>query len=410
MVFSRRIYLWLLVFSLLAACQNEEPPPPTATPEPSPYTTFAPATVTFNGAAAAIPPAVPQTYFPSPAYGVHLSQWWHLDALKRDVALVQDMGFTWVKQKFAWRDIEPYAKGGYDWFRPDEIVERIDRSGLNLLVRLDVNPIWTLETVPEELWAENQPPVNYQDFGDFCFAVAERYRGRIQAYQVWNEPNLSREWGDRSPNPAEYTELLRVCYLGIKMGDPDAIVISAGLAPTGTQPPLAMPDTDFLQGMYEAGAAAYFDVLGVNAPGYKAPPETAPAFVADPANDLGGNAWAAFRHVETIRAIMVANGDEAKQVAILEMGWMRQQEYFPDYQWHGVTEQQQADYLVGAYEYAREHWQPWIGLMTTIYIADYDWQPETNEQYWWSIVLPDGTPTLAYEALRAMPKAAAEME
>ena len=83
---------------------------------------------------------------------------------------------------------------------------------------------------------------------------------------------------------------------------------------------------------------------------------------------------------------------------------MREQSYFPDYQWHGVTEQQQADYLVGAYEYAREHWQPWIGLMTTIYIADADWQPETNEQYWWSVILPDGTPTLAFEALKAMPK------
>jgi hypothetical protein len=42
--------------------------------------------------------------------------------------------------------------------------------------------------------------------------------------------------------------------------------------------------------------------------------------------------------------------------------------------------------------------------MTTIYFADYFWTPEGNEQYWWSIVLPDGTMRPAYEALRQMPK------
>ncbi|MBK9052457.1 MAG: hypothetical protein IPL78_16570 [Chloroflexi bacterium] len=391
-------WLWLLV-----ACQTNQPPTATSTPTLNSYTTFPAATVMFSGVPAAATSLTPQPAFSSPAYGIHLAQWWHLDALQQDLRRVQEMGFGWVKQKFAWRDIEPAVKGHYDWYRPDEIVNQVNQAGLNLLVRLDVNPAWVIEALPDELWGQNQPPVNYQDFGDFCYATAERYRGRIQAYQVWNEPNLSREWGNQSPNPREYTELLRVCYLGIKTADPAAIVVSAGLAPTGTQP-LAMPDTDFLQGMYDAGAAAYFDVLGINAPGYKAPPETDPAVTADPANGYGGHRWNAFRHVEDIRAIMVANGDEAKQVAILEMGWMREQTVFPDYQWHGVTEEQQAEYLVGAYEYAREHWQPWIGLMTTIYIADHDWQAETNEQYWWSIILPDGTRTLAYEALREMEK------
>lgn len=386
------------------ACQTNDPPLATSTPALNSFSTFPAATITFDGLPAAATSLAPQPAFPSPAYGIHLAQWWHLDALEQDVRLVQEMGFGWVKQKFSWRDIEPAMKGGYDWYRPDEIVNQVNRVGLNLLVRLDVNPVWTIESLPDELWGETQPPVNYQDYGDFCYAAAERYRGRIQAYQVWNEPNLSREWGNQPPNPREYTELLRVCYLGIKTADPAAIVISAGLAPTGTQLPLAMPDTDFLQGMYDAGAAAYFDVLGINAPGYKAPPDTDPTVTADPANGYGGHRWNAFRHVEDIRAIMVANGDEAKQVAILEMGWMREQTHFPDYQWHGVTEAQQAEYLVGAYQYAREHWQPWIGLMATIYIADRDWQAQADEQYWWSIILPDGTHTLAYEALQAMEK------
>lgn len=341
--------------------------------------------------------------FHSPEYGIHTAQWWHLDVFQnRDVPLAHDMGFGWVKQRFPWRDIE-HEKGAYDWFRADEMVTAVEQAGLKFLVRIDQQPLWSVISLPSAQITPNQPPVNFQDFGDFCHVLASRYRGRIAAYQVWNEPNLSREWGERAPDPAEYTALLKVCYEGIKSADPQAIVITAGLAPTGTEPPLAMPDDRFLQGMYDAGAAAYFDVLGLNAPGFKAPPETAPEDGVT-VEGLGGHRWNVFRHVEDMRAIMVQNGDEAKQVAILEMGWALYQEYHPSYTWHGVTEAQQADYLVGAYAYAEAHWQPWIGLMTTIYLADADWTAEKNEEYWWSVVLPDGTPRPAYFALQAMEK------
>lgn len=352
------------------------------------------------------PTREPWLLFNSPAYGVHLSQWWRLDALERDLGLTQEMGFGWVKQTFPWRNIEGAAKGEYDWFRPDEIVTTVtEKYGLNLIVRIDSHPLWTVQPyLPDEEITNNQPPYNYQDFGDFCFVLADRFAGRIKAYQVWNEPNLSREWGDKAPNPAEYTELLRVCYEGIKAADPDAIVISAGLAPTETPPPAAMSDTEFLQGMYAAGAAAYFDVLGLNAPGFKAPPDLAPETAVQNPDQWGGHRFNTFRHVEDMRAIMVANGDAQKQVAILEMGWILEQDIHQDYVWFGVTETQQADYLVGAYEYARQNWTPWIGLMTTLYMADADWTPEAHEQYWWSIVLPDGTPRQAFHALTEMEK------
>jgi hypothetical protein len=325
--------------------------------------------------------------------------WWKPDRIEDDLALVQEMGFGWVKQNFPWREIEGIEKGEYDWYRPDRIVDAVEAEGLKLIVRLDRQPFWSEPS--DNLWHENQAPGDLQDFGDFCGAVAGRYRGRIAAYQVWNEPNLSREWGELAPDPAHYTELLKTCYKAIKAADPQAIVISAGLAPTGTSSPSAMPDTDFLQGMYDAGAAVYFDALGVNAPGYKAPPELPPE-EAEQA-DYGGGRWFAFRHVEDMRDIMVANGDGRKQIAILEMGWTLDQ-INPDYSWFAVDESTQADYLVRAYQFAAKNWQPWIGLMTTIYIPDYGWTAENNEQWWWSIVLPDGTPRQAFFALRDMPK------
>jgi len=403
----------------VVSCGAQQVDGPTETSLPTPQAT---ATVPTTATAMALlpPPEVeivlhgtavpspeptrpPGQLFNSPEYGVHLSQWWHVDdVLPRDLELVQEMGFGWVKQAFAWRDIEGNAEGEYDWYRPDRIVEQATAANLNLLIRIDHQPLWSVQALVDKPITQNQPPANYQDFGDFCFALADRYKGRIQAYQVWNEPNLSREWGEQSPNPAEYTELLRVCYQGIKTADPEAIVISAGLAPTGTEPPVAMPDDAFLQGMYDAGAADYFDALGLNAPGYKAPPELPPEEGLN--EEWGGHRWNVFRHVEDMRAIMVANGDANKQVVILETGWILQQDIHPSYTWHGVTEAQQAEYLVGAYQFARENWQPWIGPIFTIYMADATWTPEEHEQYWWAIVLPDGTPRPAYLALKAMPK------
>jgi hypothetical protein len=284
----------------------------------------------------------------------------------------------------------------------DDVVRRVTSVATWLLARIDRQPFWS--QTPNTPQLDNAPPANLRDYGDFCFALADRYKGKIAAYQVWNEPNLAREWGNQPPNPARYVELLMVCYQGIKSADPDALVISAGMATTGTSSNEAMPDDWFIEQMYRAGAAPYFDLLGVNAPGYKAPPEMSADEVAQKP-EYGGQRFFAFRHVEDIRQIMEKYGDEAKQIAILEMGWTTDPLH-PDYAWHAVTEQQQADYLVRAYQYAYEHWSPWIGLMSMLTLADAAWTGN-DEQYWWAISYPDWPENRlrpAFNALRAMPK------
>lgn len=402
-----RIAAFLLLLVLGSACGGDAPratntalPPATDTvrPSPSPEATDTVVPPTPTTATVAPTPTAEDDWriFASPEYGVQAFMWWRPDLAVRDLQLIRDMGFGWVKQGFAWRDIETNVKGEYDWWKPDTIVQQVEDAGLDLIVRLDHQPFWAQADPGVPL--NNAPPADLQDFGDFCGALASRYEGRIAAYQIWNEPNLTREWGNEQPDPAAYTELLRACFEAIKEADPAAIVISAGLAPTGQTPPVAIPDTTFLQGMYDAGAGDYFDVLGLNAPGYAAPPEMSP----EEADEVYNHRSFTFRRVEDMRKIMVENGDEDKQVAILEMGWTTD-EINEEYSWHAVDAETQADYLVRAYQYARDNWQPWIGLMTTIYIADYTWTEE-NEQYWWAITLPDGTPRPAYYALQEMEK------
>jgi hypothetical protein len=342
----------------------------------------------------------------SPAYGMQIFPWWRSEVADRDMGLVKGAGFGWIKVNFGWRDIEGAGKGHLDWTVPDRVVEQVEQYGLKMVVRVDHQPVWAST-------ANNGPPADYQDYGDLLSAMAERYRGRIHAYEIWNEPNLSSEWGDRPPDAVEYVALLKIAYRCIKGADPQAIVISAGLAPTSRWDGLAVPDTIFLQQMYDAGAASYFDVLGVHGAGYKAPPETDPAVVAaDPVLHNGDPSLPerkrvyCFRHVEDMRQVMVHNGDGAKQVALLEFGWTSDPRPDSPYHWHAVSEEEKADYLVRAYRYAEENWQPWIGLMSLIYIADHYWTPD-DEQYWWAITRPSYPRTTlqpAYLCLKEMPK------
>ncbi|MDM8532243.1 beta-galactosidase [Anaerolineales bacterium HSG25] len=352
----------------------------------------------------------------SPDFSMQVFLFWQEEIADRDLSLVQDAGFTWVKQEFAWREIEGAGKGIYDWTRTDRIMDQIDAHGLKVIVRLGVQPEWA---APGVHMPEVGPPDNMQDFADFVTAVAERYQGRIDAYQIWNEPNLAREWGERPPNAAEYTELLKIGYESIKAVDPFPIVISAGLAPTTRNDDVARPDTYFIQEMYDAGAAPYFDALGAHGAGYASPPEEDPAVIAqtpglaNPGDFKEENNVPeelrrvyGFRHVEDVRAIMVKNGDEAKKVVLLEFGWTVDPRPDSPYKWHAITQEQQAEYFVNAYQYAKQNWRPWIGIMSLIYVANPQWH-QGDEQTYWSIIYP-GYPELnaapAYYNLKDMPK------
>jgi polysaccharide biosynthesis protein PslG len=116
----------------------------------------------------------------------------------------------------------------------------------------------------------------------------------------------------------------------------------------------------------------------------------------------GSQRFFTFRRVEDLRRIMVANGDARRQMAILETGWTRDF-VNPAYSWFAVNEKTQARHLVAAYRYAAEHWRPWVGLMTTIYMSDSRWTPK-DEEYHWGIISPEGWQLAPYPALANMPK------
>lgn len=346
-------------------------------------------------------PAVPapsaSTSTGGPEFGAQAFLWWRPEIAARDLDLMRDGGFNWVKQSFAWETIEGAGQGHYDWSVADRVVAAVNASGLKLLARLSVDPD------KSNFWA-GTPPGNSAAFANFAAAVAQRYNcqpgavGCIHAFQIWNEPNLAREWGGVRPNPAQYVDFLRTAYRAVKNVSPNALVISAGMAPTGSNDNNAMPDDIFYEEMYKAMAGnsnCCFDMLGVHGAGFAAPPELDPAEAAANKAQYGGYRFFAFRHVEDIRAIMVKYGDSNKKIVLLEFGWTFDS-VNPAYKWHGadagIDQLVQGQYLKRAYEYAAANWQPWIGLMSMLTMPNLDWvndgNPQDEEQYWWAIMEP----------------------
>lgn len=388
--------LFAFLVASVACSSAPPPPPPTVVPVPTVVVpTPAPAPAAKGG-----PVAGDVARMKSPESSIQVFLWGSAQA-ERDLKLAKDAGFTWVKQMFQWDYIEKGGKGKFEWNEPDRLVKMASQSGLKVVARIDWTPRWALD--PKVNQISNGPPANYADFGDFVYALVSRYKtgspnGTINAYEIWNEPNLAREWGGKAPSASEYVELLKVAFTAAKKADPNAVVVTAGLTPTGTTSPEARPDDIYLEEMYRAGAKEYFDVLGVHAAGFKAPPEMSLDEIAAK-KELGGQRFFGFRRVEDLRQIMVKNGDEKKQVMVLEMGWTTDNRSGSPYAWHAVTEKEKGDYLVRAYQYAQKNWSPWIGVMSSIYISAPHWTTK-DEQFYWSLTDPDGTPRPSYTILK----------
>jgi hypothetical protein len=347
---------------------------------------------------------------PSPGYGVHVFLGYTPEATQRDIALAKNGGFTWVKQRMEWNALAPDEQGQMKpevLAKYDAIVNAVAASGLKLIVRVGEPPAWAASLKKTIVSYTKQPPADPAPddlstsgpFANFLYGLASRYAGKVAGWQIWNEPNLYREWG-QSPDPAGYARLLKTAYHVIKAGDPNTLVISAGMSPTGVGRPEALPDDTYIEEMYQSftnrSSNGYFDVLGAHGAGYKAPPEMDPAEVARDKN-YGGHRSFCFRRVEDLRAVMERYGDGKKQVALLEFGWVIDggAKLHESYRWYAQTPDKQAEYIVGAYKWAKEKWASWIGVMSVIYILSPDFK-DTEEYYWWAITDPNGTPRPAY--------------
>lgn len=317
---------------------------------------------------------------------------------QQSLELIHDAGFQFIRQEFVWEDIEIHGKGdfvdrrndpnGVDaWAKYDQITQLASDNEIEIIARLSNPPNWT-RALPVEQTGSKAPPDNYDDFGDFAAIVAERYKGQITYFQIWNEPNGNEEWGNHQPvNPVEFTALLCNAYGRIKAVNPDAIVLAGALTPTVDITDANLNDLIFLQKMYAAGAGDCFDIMSAQGYGLwsgATDQRLRPTVINYP-------------HHLLIRDVMVRQGDAHKPIWISEMAW----NVVPDGivpTFGRVTEEQQGRYGVEAYQRAQEEW-PWMGVMSYWFFkraADFE---KDQSWYYFRLMEPDFTPLPAYSAL-----------
>jgi len=272
-----------------------------------------------------VPPAHAVTARPFSPFGVtsHLIGNYPQSRIDRELDLVHAAGAQWVRVDVPWRFVEPQRDrfDPYPLSQLDNVVACASKRGLRVQAVVIEFPDWS--NGGRGPWA---PPADDRQFEEFMRFMAARYKGRITYWELGNEVNQSEFWEvPRASSPARYARFLQHGYRGAKAGNPDAQIISAGLAGS---------DYNYLQELYNAGAKGYFDILGVHAYTQGKSPFAVDALT--PSRTFGGLA--------VMKSTMERNGEPAKRIWVTEVGW--QTSSATDH----VSPERQAQYTYDAYK------------------------------------------------------------
>jgi hypothetical protein len=300
-------------------------------------------------------------------------QLWDAKPAKMDteVAGIGAAGAKWLRSALQWKDVEPTSADNDDWSRSDRIVADAQKAGVSVIFDIDGAPGWAGSAQSGEFSTDPQL------FATFAGKVAARYRGKERVYEIGNEPNLTDEVP--KPDPATYAAVLKATYPAIKAADPDAFVLTGGLA--GSRSTKGnIPGIDFLTGMYQAGAKGFFDGIAFH-------PYTYPLLPTEEVNQ-GGRSWSMMLRV---RALMVQNGDSAKQIWVTEFG-------APTNGPGGVSEAQQAAILTNGFNLFKTY--SWGGVISWFDYQDKGTDTSQHKDFF-GVVTPTGAHKPSYAAYQA---------
>jgi hypothetical protein len=184
----------------------------------------------------------------------------------------QDAGVKWSREELSWANLEPDKKGTYNWSGMDFWINELVGRGINVIGAVQTTPYWASgvpRSTPDWYW---HVPANAQDFVDFTYEVALHYKGKIDVWEIWNEPDVDITFRcDGCDRPAIYAQMLAGSYAAIKRANPNAIVLIGGLSIHDTHNGgMAFLD----QVVAASGGKLNFDVLSIHPYMPDRPPES----------------------------------------------------------------------------------------------------------------------------------------
>jgi hypothetical protein len=287
---------------------------------------------------------------------------------------LQASGFRYVRQSFAWSEIEP-APGGFTWERYDAIVDALEQRGITPIAVLHRSPAWARAATGAN--AFDAPPADLSAWERFTGALAGRYGDRVPVIQMWDLPNLPDRWGGGAPDPIGYASLLARGSNAARAGNPNATILTAEFDPGAGADDLA-----FLRQVYAVGAAPFFDAVAARISGGDRTPFDRRTDATTPG----------LSRAILFREAMVAAGDQSKPVWATHYGWSLAA---PGEE--GIDATTRSLWTVAGIERSRAEW-PWMGPM---FIWGFAPGPTLAGDVPASLALltPEGVPTDLYGAL-----------
>lgn len=154
----------------------------------------------------------------------------------------------------AWPSLEP-EKGRWKFATLDKYVAMANLAKVDVLLPLGLSPVWATARPGEA--SSYKPgnaaePLDMEDWRNYVRTVATRYKGRVHAYEIWNEPNLK---GFYTGSPEAMVKMARIAYETLKAIDPGIIVVSPSVTGDGRNP-------EWLDAYLAKGGGQYADVIG----------------------------------------------------------------------------------------------------------------------------------------------------
>jgi len=158
----------------------------------------------------------------------------------KEYQLIDQLGADWVLTTFYWSSIES-ERGNFNYSSYDEYVDFARTQDKKVIAVLAYSTDW----VNEKRYISN---ANIVHFLNYVEKTVTHFKGRVDVWQIWNEPNFSFWKGSNK----DFFELSKQAAAKIRETDPDAFIIGGGLwrTPKG-----------FILGMHKAGAFENLDAV-----------------------------------------------------------------------------------------------------------------------------------------------------
>lgn len=139
-------------------------------------------------------------------------------ASQKDLELIQSAHIKLIRADLTWADIER-KENVYNFSKYDELIDACKEKDIRIMFILDYkNKIYGSE---KSIKTDRQR----KGFARFAKKAAERYRGRGVIWEIWNEPNIKKFWGEE-PNVDDYMALVEETCNAIRKVVPNALIVA----------------------------------------------------------------------------------------------------------------------------------------------------------------------------------------